>query len=138
MFLIQGNTCNVADRFVCFTAQQTSYFLASELDPGITGYIVMVAVDGILGTPINFNFLVGDAFVKLSNGLHGNLGAEAIAAVAEAPAVVSPDGGLALLVFNGVDYNRVPRVLAVDNFPAINDGFTSTVVVNRIGGTLLD
>jgi hypothetical protein len=136
VFLIQGNSCNVADRFVCYTPQQTAYFLASELDPGTTGYIVMIAVDGVLGCPINFNFLLGDAFVKMSNGLHGNLGAEAIAAVAEVPVICDANSITATLAFDGVNYNRVPGVLAVDNFPAINDGFTSTVAVNRIGGNL--
>ena len=136
VFLIQGSTCSVADRFICFTAQQTSYFLASDLDPGITGYIVMVAVDGVNGCPTNFNYLVGDVFVKLSNGLHGNLGAEAIAAVAATLSLCDANSTVAALLFNGALYNRVPRVLAVDNFPAINDGYTSVVVVNRIGGSL--
>ena len=136
VFLIQGSNCSVADRFICFTGQQTSYFLASDLDPGITGYIVMVAVDGITGCPVNFNYLVGDVFVKLSNGLHGNLGAEAIAAESETPSICNEAAGLAILRFGNGMYNRVPRVLAVDNFPAINDGYTSVVVVNRIGGSL--
>ena len=96
----------------------------------------MVAVDGINGCPVSFNFLIGDAFVKLSNGLHGNLGAEAIAAIAETPAICDATSTTAQLIFDGVNYNRVPRVLAVDNFPAINDGFISGVVVNRIGGNL--
>jgi hypothetical protein len=137
VFLIQGSDCSVADRFTCFTAQQTSYFLASDLDPGITGYIVMVAVDGVLGCPVSHNFLMGDVFVKLSNGLHGNLGAEAIAAESDPPALGCDETTTTIqLVFGGGFYNRVPRVLAVDNFPAINDGYTSVVVVNRIGGNL--
>jgi len=96
----------------------------------------MVAVDGITGCPVNFNFLLGDVFVKLSNGQHGNLGAEAFAAIAETPAICDANSTTAVLIFNGISYNRVPRVLGVDNFPAINDGFNSTVVVNRIGGNL--
>ncbi len=134
LFFIQGNNCNVADRFTCLTGQQTVAFLASEMDPGVTGFIVAVAVDGVLGCPVNFNFLVGDVFVKFASGLHGNLGAEAISAIAEIPSVCDDTTIAAPLLFDGVNYNMVPRVLAVSNFPAIDDGYTSRIWVNRIGG----
>lgn len=137
MFMIDGATCSVADSFICLTTYQTSTFLASEMDPGITGYIIMIAVDGVLGCPANFNFLVGDVFVKFTNGLHGNLAAEAVAAVADIPAICDETSQTANLVFDGVSYNRLPLNLAVDNFPSPNDGFVSRVWVNRIGGSLL-
>ena len=137
LFFIQGNTCSVADRFTCLTAQQTVSFLASELDPGVTGFVVAVAVDGVLGCPANFNFLMGDVFVKFASGLHGNLGAEAISALEEIPAVCDETSITAALQFNGISYNMVPRTLAVSNFPAIDDGYTSRIWINRIGGSLL-
>ena len=136
LFFIQGNNCSVADRFTCLTAQQTLAFLASEMDPGITGFAIAIAVDGVLGCPINFNFLVGDVFVKFASGLHGNLGAEAISAVADIPSECDETTGTALLIFDGLAYNRVPQVLAVSNFPSIGDGYTSRIWVNRIGGSL--
>ena len=137
MFFIDGRTCSVADSFTCLTAYQTTTFLAAEMDPGITGYIIMVAVDGVLGCPTSFNFLVGDAFVKFASGLHGNLQAEAISALVDLPAVCDENSITATLVFDGVSYNMLPYNLVVDNFPAVDDGFVSRVWVNRIGGSLL-
>jgi hypothetical protein len=132
-----SSTCSVADFFSCFTAGQTSYFLASTLDPGIAGYVLMVAVNGIDGCPVKFNYLVGDGFVKLGSGLHGNYGAEAIAAIAEEPAICDDPAQTALIRFDGVSYDLVPAVLALDNFPAIDDGYTTRIWVSRTGGNLL-
>ena len=137
IFMVSGSSCNVADFFTCFTAAQTSYFLASVLDPGTSGYILMVAVDGITGCPVKFNFLIGDGFVKLSSGLHGNYGAESIAAIADPPDELCGEGALgATLAFDGVNYEQVPAVLALDNFPAIDDGYTTRIWVSRAGGDL--
>ncbi|MEK7830744.1 MAG: hypothetical protein AAB401_06625, partial [Acidobacteriota bacterium] len=47
-FVFEG--CSVADNFVCLTPNQTASFLMSDLDPGVTGYMVAVAVDA-LGCP---------------------------------------------------------------------------------------
>ena len=48
-FVAEG--CGIADSYVCLTANQTTSFLASDLDPGTTGYLVAVAVDGVRGCP---------------------------------------------------------------------------------------
>jgi hypothetical protein len=137
MFMIDGATCSVADSFTCLTAQQTSTFLASEMDPGITGFIIMISVDGILGCPNNFNFLVGSVFVKFANGLHGNLAAEAVSAIADLPSQCDDGSITAGIFFDGVNYNQLPANLVVDNFPSPNDGYVSRLWVNRIGGVLL-
>jgi hypothetical protein len=137
LFFIQGSNCNVADRFTCLTGQQTLAFLASEMDPGVTGFVVAIAVDGVLGCPVNFNFLVGDVFVKFASGLHGNLGAEAITAIGDPGLGCDANAVTTVLRFDGISYNLLPRVLAVSNFPAIDDGYTSRIWINRIGGNLL-
>jgi hypothetical protein len=59
---------------ICLTANQTTTFLASEQDPGTTGYHLAIAVDGVNGCPINFNFLIGDEYIKLESGHFANLG----------------------------------------------------------------
>jgi len=137
MFMIDGATCSVADSFLCLTTFQTTTFLASDMDPGISGFIIMIAVDGILGCPAQHNFLIGDVFVKFASGLHGNLQAEAVSALMDPPAICDDTSLTASLVFDGIAYNRLPLNLAVDNFPSPNDGFVSRVWVNRIGGSLL-
>ncbi len=79
IFIIDGQTCSQADQYVCLTPHATISFLASEIDPEVTGYLLVVAVDGNTGNPINQNSLIGDAFV--SEGRYvGNYGASAFRA----------------------------------------------------------
>src|SRR5207244_10595205 len=42
----------------------------------------------------------------------------------------------AVLAFDGISYNRVPRVLAVDSVPSRADGNDTLLVINRFGGNL--
>jgi len=139
LFFVEGSSCSVSDRYVCFTANQTLTFLASEQDPGTTGYLVVIASDPDFGCPNNFNFLIGDEFVKTDSGHQANLGAEAFAALYTSSTVPGCDGNsiTANINFNGVEYNRAPRVLAVSNIPSILDGNNTRLIVNRIGGSLV-
>ncbi len=136
LFLVDGDTCTPADAFLCLTPNQTTSFLASDFDPGTNGYMVAVAVDE-RGCPVNFNFLVGDEFIKLSSGHQANIGAEAMAALAGGLPVCDALSNTATLAFDGVSYNQMPRVLALDNFPSQVDGNQTQLVINRIGGDLL-
>lgn len=139
LFFIEGSSCSVSDRYVCLTANQTLTFLASEQDPGTTGYLVAVATDGINGCPISHNFLIGDEYVKTQESHQANLGAEAFAALYNG-VLANCDGASisANLVFDGTaGYNRAPRVLAVSNIPSILDGNNTRLIVNRIGGSLI-
>lgn len=131
-----SETCTIADAFICLTKNQTASFLASDIDPGISGFVVAVASDDLTGCPINFNFLIGDEYVKLASGHAANLGAEAFSAVAAVPAVCDGASVTAELIFNGVLYNRIPRVLAASNIPARADGNDTLIILNRIGGNL--
>src|SRR6185369_2279008 len=72
--------CSIADSFICLTATQTATFLASDVDPGVSGYIVAVATDAN-GCPRAFNWLIGDEYIKFTTGHAANLGAEAFAAL---------------------------------------------------------
>jgi hypothetical protein len=136
LFFVEGSTCTVADSFICLTANQTASFLASDIDPGTVGYILAVASDSN-GTPSAFDYLIGDEYVKLDTGHAANLGAEAIS-VSILPLLVFPvtgtNGALVRLEFDGICYNQLPRVLAVDNIPSRADGNDTLVVINRIGG----
>lgn len=135
LFFVDGSTCSVADAYICLTPNQTASFLASDLDPGTTGYIVAVAVDRS-GCPINFNYLIGDEFVKLTTGHQANLAAESILAIAGGLTTCTPGSVTATLAFNGVSYSVLPRVLAVDNVGSRADGNDTLVIVNSIGGDL--
>ena len=135
LFFVDGASCSVADSFLCLTPNQTATFLASDLDPGITGYAVAVATDAT-GCPINFNYLIGDEYVKFQSGHAANLGAEAISAIAGGLPVCDTNSSTAALAFDGVSYNAIPHVLAADNLPSRADGNDTMLIVNRIGGNL--
>lgn len=137
LFFVDGATCSIADSLICLTANQTASFLASDIDPGTTGYIVAVASDATTGCPINFNYLIGDEYVKLSSGHAANLAAEAISAIAGGLPACDGASVTAILTFDGVSYNRVPRVLAASNIPSRADGNDTLLVLNRIGGSLV-
>jgi hypothetical protein len=79
VFIIDGQTCSQTDQYVCLTPNATISILASEFDPEVTGYMIIVAVDGATGNPINQNSLIGDAFVSAGSYV-GNYSAEAFRA----------------------------------------------------------
>jgi hypothetical protein len=70
LFFVDGSDCSVADRFVTLTANQTTSFLASDLDPMISGYMIAVAVNEN-GCPRFFNHLIGEVLVKTETGTRG-------------------------------------------------------------------
>jgi hypothetical protein len=135
LYFVDGESCSVADSYICLTPNQTSGFLMSDIDPGVTGYIVAVAVDR-QGCPIDFNRLIGDAYVKFSTGHAANLAAEAISAIAGGLPPCNENSVTAQLNFDGVSYNRLPRALALDSIPSRADGNDTLLVLNRIGGNL--
>jgi hypothetical protein len=133
LFFVDGATCSIADSLVCLTPNQTASFLASDIDPGTTGYIVAVASDLVTGCPVNFNYLIGDEYVKLSSGHAANLAAEGFAALAGGLPACNGLSVTALLSFDGASYNRAPRVLAASNVPSRADGNDTLIVLNRFG-----
>jgi len=135
-----ANSCSVADRFICLTAQQTSSIDAFSEDPGITGYVIAVASDGVNGCPNSHNFLIGDEYVKFNDGYFGSLGAEAFSALF--PGTVpgcDANSTSALLLFNGVPllgYNRAGRVLAASSLGSRLDNTFHRIVVDSLRGDL--
>ncbi|MEP7342088.1 MAG: hypothetical protein ABI977_30435 [Acidobacteriota bacterium] len=131
--------CQIADSFICLTPTQTATFLASDVDPGVTGYVVAIATDGS-GCPLAFNWLIGDLYVKFTSGHAANLGAEAFAALffGTLPGC-DANSTTATVNFNGVvgnGYNLAPRVLADSHVPSRADGNDTLIIINRISGNL--
>lgn len=136
LFAVDGASCAVLDAFLCLTPNQTSSFLASDFDPGNTGYLVAVAVDDNNGIPRAFNELVGDEFVKFSSGHQANLSAVSIASSMMYPAGPNPNVTTATLRFDGMNYNRLPRILAASGIGSRAEGNSTMLIVNRIGGDM--
>lgn len=135
-FIENGGT--VADSYICLTPGQTTSFLASDVDPGESGFMVAVAVDGTTGCPVSFNFLVGDEYVRMQSGHAANLSAQAVAALPTANFACAASAITTELKFDGINYNALPRVLALDNIPSPTDGNATLLILNRVGGDLSD
>jgi hypothetical protein len=113
LFFVDGRTCKPADTFCFLTPNQTLSFRMSEFDPGVQGYIIIVATSG--GLPTLFNHLIGDAYIREADGRQANLPAVSVAR--RCSGTVSPNGdGTASLIFDGVEYDRLPQVVAVSSF----------------------
>lgn len=135
-----ASSCAIADSFICLTATQTASFLASDIDPGVKGYIVGLAVDGVFGCPVAFNWLIGDAYIKFATGHAANLGAVAFSSLYNGLLPGCDSNSItAAINFNGVvgaGYNCTPAVIALDNVGSRSDGNDTMVILNRVGGNL--
>jgi hypothetical protein len=136
LFFVDAVSCQSADTFVCLTGNQTFTFVTSDFDPGISGYLLAVAVNQTTGLPVQFNHLVGDYYLKLASGHSANLGAEAFAALKDAPAPLNPDGSTVNLKFDDVNYNAAPRALLLSSLSSRADGNDTLLVLTRLGGNL--
>jgi uncharacterized repeat protein (TIGR01451 family) len=135
LFFVDGSSCTVADNFLCLTPNQTTTFLTSDLDPGVPGYLIAVAVDAN-GCPTSFNSLIGDEYIRLSSGHIASLGATAVPAIN--PRQCDFSSSFTTLNFDGIEYNRLGRVLAVDNVLSTADGNSTLLILDSIGGDLTD
>jgi len=133
VFFVSNQDCTVADTVLCLTPNQTASFLASDFDPGTTGYVIAVAVDA-QGCPINFNNLIGSEFVKLTSGHAASFEAQAIAALPTGVFTCNAAAPSATLNFDGVQYSMLPQTLAVNNVASPADGNDTLLVLDRIGG----
>ncbi len=137
LLFVDGASCSVSDSFMCLTRNQTSSFIISDFDPDITGYIIAIAIDCETGCPINFNCLIGDAYVKFASGHRGNIGAEAYNSLVDNPAGCDDSSGTATLKFDGRHYTQLPRTLIADSLPSRADGNDTLLVIDRIGGNMM-
>ena len=138
MFMIDGASCSIQDFFACLSPNQTSFWSASELDPGVTGYMIAVAVNEE-GIPVSFNYLIGSSKVKFKSGHTSNLNAQAFSALYPFNTTLpgfAPNSSTAELKLDGVQYNQAPMVLSVDNFVSPLENNSTLLILNPVGGDL--
>lgn len=124
LFLVDGGTCSIADAFIGLTKNQTASFLLSDVDPGVSGYIVAVASDG---GPFRFNWLIGTEYIRETDGRTAALQAVSIARRSAAPVVPNGDG-TASLIFNDAEYERLPQTVALASFNSqVTDSTTLSI-----------
>ncbi len=136
LFFIDGATCNVSDTFACLSPNQTSSFLASEIDPGVTGYVVAIAVNEE-GCPISFNNLIGSAHVKFATGHTAVLSAQAVPAIYDG-VLNSCTSSMAetVIKLDGNEYGKAPATLVADTIFSQADRQSTMLIVNPVGGNL--
>jgi hypothetical protein len=136
MFFVDGATCSISDSYICLTANQTTSFVLSDLDPGTTRYLIIVAVDPATGCPINSNYLIGDEYVKFESGHAANLKAECIVALPGGLLACNQDSFTAQLRFDGISYSMLPRAVALSNLADRASGNDTMVVLDSFNGNL--
>lgn len=137
LFFIAANG-TVADSFISLAPNQMGSFLASDVDPAISGYMVAVATNS-QGCPLSHNFLLGSAQIKLNTGHSAKLTAVAIAArFSGVLPGCTGSSATATLAFDSSagGYDQVPRVLSLNNIRSNADDNSTLLIVNRIGGNL--
>ena len=136
LFWMDGGSASMADHQTCLTPNQTVSLLASDLDPDISGFLLVITVDPISGCPTRFNSLIGEALVKLESGHLANLAALSIAALDREPAACPLTASTVTLSFDGLLYQPLPTTLAAAHLPSPGDGLQPLLVLVRIGGNL--
>jgi hypothetical protein len=129
LFFIDGTTCQPADQFLCLTPGASYSGKASETDGETTGWILALAVNQ-QGTPMQYNNLIGNAFVNDGDYVD-NYGAEAF--VARSPNVAAIQGATALLFFDGVGYDALPNQFAAEVQSPLNAAQQRVVTVGMRG-----
>jgi hypothetical protein len=131
-FYVDSVTCNVADAFMCLTHNQTYTFDASDLDPNVTGYLIITAVDA-QGRPVSFNYLAGDALIVTPTA--HRFGLAAVAAARRDGNFASPinsDALSATMFFNGDQYDYLPFAMVLDSFPSQVSGIGAPLADTRL------
>lgn len=130
LFLVSGTTCQPTEIQLCLAAQETVSLLMSDLDPGVRGYAMAVATNS-QGLPIQFNWLTGNVVVRqtasnVSGSYSSLLGAVALAKRKDG--AIANVNGLAEMVFDDVNYDRLPGQVAFDSVPSQVGASNLTVV----------
>ena len=136
LFFIEGTDGLVADAALPLLPNQTTSFLVSDYDPGMTGYLIAVSLDQ-KGRPTVANDLVGGSRVKFVSGQQTSLAAIGVAGLRIADPPSDSNSITASLAFDGVHYDELSQALAVHHLPSLERRTSALLIVNRIGGNLL-
>lgn len=122
--IVFNANCLADQRTFTLGPNQTRTLLMSQEKPGASGYAIATAVNAA-GIPTQFNWLIGSATLRETNGREAWYNAFSVAKrTAGATLTLSPT--IAEMYFDGNEYDRLPRMVAVDNLPnqAIEEGIS--------------
>lgn len=140
MFLVSSADCSSVEISFCLSAQQTQSFKMSDYDPGTKGYCIVVASNQN-GQPVQFNWLIGQAQMRIPVGGNSYYDATAPALVLakRSGGAVTIANNSAEMAFDDAMYDRLPSQLAADNVPSQVSSQNSTVLsvmrpISNLGG----
>ncbi|MGH9937024.1 MAG: Kelch repeat-containing protein, partial [Blastocatellia bacterium] len=135
LYFVDGKTNIIGGPlFLNLNGAQTASFLTSDVDPGVSGYIIAVAARSN-GCPAGFNFLRGSSATILPTGHSATLNAVAIRALSNPAPSCSTSSPFVALNFNGSVYERAPHQVVADNIPSPSDNNT-LLILNSLGANL--
>jgi hypothetical protein len=132
LFFVDGQSGLPADSVIELTPSQTLSILASEVDPGTTGYPVAIAI-GEDGCPAAFNHLIGESLIRFESGHSAALTAPAVTLIDAAQVDCHAGMVTTELRFDGLTCSALPRTLAISSLAARATGNDTLLFVNRLG-----
>ncbi|MDX2030330.1 MAG: HYR domain-containing protein [Blastocatellia bacterium] len=113
--------CMTGEVSISLVANQSRTLLASRESPGQTGYAMAMAVNS-QGLPTQFNWLIGNAALRDGRGHEASFNAFAVARRSAGPVAFNSGAQTADLVFDNVEYDRLPKRVAIDNVQNQDEG----------------
>lgn len=106
--------CVFEDLFITLVANQSRTLVAGKESPNDTGYVMAVAVNS-QGLPTQFNWLIGSASLRDERGHEASYNAFAVAKRSAGTVVFNYGAQSADIRFDNADYDRLPKVVAIDS-----------------------
>lgn len=115
------SNCNITDTYITLGANQSRTLPVNEYSPNNTGYAVVVATNS-QGVPAQFNWLIGSASIVDGTGIGHTANYNALSVAKRTGGAAALSAGGADMVFDNVEYDRLPRQIAVDSISNQNPG----------------
>src|SRR5262249_713400 len=109
------------DQFITLVANQSRTLLASKESPNMIGYVMAVAVNS-QGLPTQFNWLISAATLGDDFGNAASYNAFAVAKRSAGPVNFNDGAQSSSIKFDNTDYDRLPKVSAIDSLQNQNPG----------------
>src|SRR5262249_40741323 len=117
------------DQFITLVANQSRTLLASKESPNMIGYVMAVAVNS-QGLPTQFNWLIGAASLRDDHGHEASYNAFAVAKRSAGPVNYNDGAQSSGIKFDNTDYDRLPKVSAIDSLQNQNPPSGPAVTTN--------
>lgn len=125
----------VTDQIITLEPHQTTTLDLNGVAPGQRGWVLAMAINSG-AQPINFNYLIGSAQVNEPGGVAYGYNALAVAKNSAGPTPRNADVKSADLIFDDVNYDRLPSIQGLSSFTNQADN-TSRLGYARLANTML-